>query len=129
MGSEMCIRDRPQKVGVPIADLMAGMYASLAITSALRSRELTGKGQYIDISMLDTHVAWLSIQAMNYLVSGENPQRLGNGHPNIVPYQTFKTADGHVILTIEVCSPSWRRWESEARSSGSMGLWNAKMSG
>jgi len=90
----------PQKVGVPIADLMAGMYASVAITSALRSRELTGKGQYIDISMLDTHVAWLSIQAMNYLVSGENPQRLGNGHPNIVPYQTFRTTDGHVILTI-----------------------------
>ena len=90
----------PQKVGVPIADLMAGMYASVAVTSALRSRELTGKGQYIDISMLDTHVAWLSIQAMNYLVSGENPRRLGNGHPNIVPYQTFETADGHVILTI-----------------------------
>ena len=90
----------PQKVGVPIADLMAGMYASVAVTSALRNRELTGKGQYIDISMLDTHVAWLSIQAMNYLVSGENPRRLGNGHPNIVPYQTFETADGHVILTI-----------------------------
>ena len=90
----------PQKVGVPIADLMAGMYASVAVTSALRSRELTGKGQYVDISMLDTHVAWLSIQAMNYLVSGENPRRLGNGHPNIVPYQTFETADGHVILTI-----------------------------
>jgi crotonobetainyl-CoA:carnitine CoA-transferase CaiB-like acyl-CoA transferase len=90
----------PQKVGVPIADLMSGMYASVAITSALRSRELTKKGQYIDVSMLDTHVAWLSNQAMNYLVSGKNPERLGNGHPNIVPYQTFKTADGHVILTI-----------------------------
>ena len=90
----------PQKVGVPIADLMAGMYASVAITAALRSRELTSKGQYIDVSMLDTHVAWLSIQAMNYLVSGENPKRLGNGHPNIVPYQTFETEDGHVILTI-----------------------------
>ena len=90
----------PQKVGVPIADLMTGMYASVAITSALRSRELTKKGQYIDVSMLDTHVAWLSNQAMNYLVSGKNPERLGNGHPNIVPYQTFETADGHVILTV-----------------------------
>jgi crotonobetainyl-CoA:carnitine CoA-transferase CaiB-like acyl-CoA transferase len=90
----------PQKVGVPIADLMTGMYASVAITSALRSRELTKKGQYIDVSMLDTHVASLSNQAMNYLVSGKNPERLGNGHPNIVPYQTFETADGHVILTV-----------------------------
>ena len=104
MGGVMSVtgepKGEPQKVGVPIADLMAGMYASVAITSALRSRELTGKGQYIDVSMLDTHVAWLSIQAMNYLISGKNPKRLGNGHPNIVPYQTFETADGRVILTI-----------------------------
>ncbi len=90
----------PQKVGVPIADIMAGMYANVAITSALRSREVTGKGQFIDIGMLDTQVAWLSIQGMNYLISGEAPKRLGNAHPNIVPYQVFATADGHVILTI-----------------------------
>ena len=90
----------PQKVGVPIADLMAGMYAGVAVAAALRSREVTGNGQYIDISMLDTHVAWLSIQAMNYLISGENPERRGNGHPNIVPYQTFETSNGHVILTV-----------------------------
>ena len=90
----------PQKVGVPIADIMAGMYANVAITSALRSREVTGKGQFIDIGMLDTQVAWLSIQGMNYLISGEPPKRLGNAHPNIVPYQVFATADGHVILTI-----------------------------
>ena len=90
----------PQKVGVPIADIMAGMYANVAITAALRSREATGRGQFIDIGMLDTQVAWLSIQGMNYLISGEPPKRLGNAHPNIVPYQVFATADGHVMLTI-----------------------------
>lgn len=90
----------PMKAGVPIADLMAGMYASVAINAALRSREVDGKGQYIDIGMLDTQVAWLSIQAMNYLVGGSAPPRLGNGHPNIVPYQVFATADGHIMLTI-----------------------------
>ncbi len=90
----------PQKVGVPIADIMTGMYANVAITAALRSREVTGKGQFIDIGMLDTQVAWLSIQCMNYLISGEPPKRLGNAHPNIVPYQVFSTMDGHVILTI-----------------------------
>ena len=90
----------PMKAGVPIADIMAGMYASVAINAALRSREVDGKGQYIDIGMLDTQVAWLSIQAMNFLIGGENPARLGNGHPNIVPYQVFKTADGHIMVTI-----------------------------
>ncbi len=90
----------PMKAGVPIADLMAGMYATVAICAALRSREINRKGQYIDIGMLDTQAAWLSIQAMNYLVGGENPKRLGNGHPNIVPYQVFATADGHIMLTI-----------------------------
>lgn len=90
----------PMKAGVPIADLMAGMYATVAICAALRSRECDGRGQYIDIGMLDTQVAWLSIQAMNYLVGGSNPERLGNGHPNIVPYQVFETADGHIMLTI-----------------------------
>jgi len=90
----------PMKAGVPIADIMAGMYACTAICAALRSREVTGKGQYIDIGMLDTQVAWLSIQAMNYLVGGANPERLGNGHPNIVPYQVFQTADGYIMLTI-----------------------------
>ena len=90
----------PMKAGVPIADLMEGMYATVAICAALRSREINRKGQYIDIGMLDTQAAWLSIQAMNYLVGGENPKRLGNGHPNIVPYQVFATADGHIMLTI-----------------------------
>ncbi len=90
----------PQKVGVPIADLMAGMYANVAVIAALHNRAATGKGQYIDISLLDTQVAWLSIQAMNYLISGANPARLGTGHPNIVPYQVFETADGHIMVTI-----------------------------
>ena len=90
----------PMKAGVPIADIMAGMYATVAINAALRSREVDGKGQYIDIGMLDTQVAWLSIQAMNYLIGGAAPARLGNGHPNIVPYQVFKTEDGHIMVTI-----------------------------
>jgi crotonobetainyl-CoA:carnitine CoA-transferase CaiB-like acyl-CoA transferase len=89
----------PQKVGVPIADIMAGMFASVAINAALRHAALTGQGQYIDIGMLDTQVAWLVNQGMNYLYSGE-AERLGNAHPNIVPYQVFETADGHIVLAI-----------------------------
>ncbi len=90
----------PQKAGVPIADLMAGMYAAVAINAALRHREVTGAGQYIDIGMLDTQVATLSIQGLNYLATGQAPPRLGNAHPNIVPYQTFATADGDIILAV-----------------------------
>jgi crotonobetainyl-CoA:carnitine CoA-transferase CaiB-like acyl-CoA transferase len=90
----------PQKAGVPIADLMAGMYAAVAINAALRHREVTGEGQYIDIGMLDTQVAMLSIQGLNYLATGQAPARLGNAHPNIVPYQTFATADGDIILAV-----------------------------
>ena len=90
----------PQKAGVPIADLMAGMYAAVAINAALRHREATGEGQSIDIGMLDTQVATLSIQGLNYLATGKAPARLGNAHPNIVPYQTFATADGDIILAV-----------------------------
>src|SRR3954469_24920169 len=90
----------PQKVGVPIADLFAGLYACIGVLAALRHRERTGDGQQIDIGMLDTHVAWLANQGMNYLATGENPARLGNQHPNIVPYQVFPTADGHIVLSI-----------------------------
>ena len=90
----------PQKAGIPIADLMAGMYAAVAINAALRHREATGAGQYIDIGMLDTQVATLSIQGLNYLATGQAPPRLGNAHPNIVPYQTFATADGDIILAV-----------------------------
>ena len=88
----------PMKVGVAIADLMAGMYAASSILAALRHSEKTGEGQAIDISLLDSQVAWMSFTAQNYLTSGVAPARLGNGHPNVVPYQTFETADGWMIL-------------------------------
>lgn len=88
----------PQKAGIPIADLMAGMYASVAINAALRHREKTGEGQHIDIGMLDTMTATLSIMGLNYLSTGITPQQLGNAHPNIVPYQAFKTSDGNIVL-------------------------------
>src|SRR6201996_8610097 len=90
----------PQKVGVPGADLFAGLSGCIGILAALRHRDATGQGQQIDIGMLDTHVAWLANQGMNYLATGENPERLGNQHPNIVPYQVFPTADGHMVLSI-----------------------------
>src|SRR6202789_3120913 len=90
----------PQKVGVPVADLFAGLYGCIGILAALRHRDATGQGQQIDIGMLDTHVAWLANQGMNYLATGENPARLGNQHPNIVPYQVFPTSDGHVVLSV-----------------------------
>ncbi len=88
----------PQRVGVPIVDMMTGMYATIAVCAALAHREKTGAGNYIDLALLDTQVAFLANQAMNYLATGETPQRLGNAHPNIVPYQTFRTADGDIIL-------------------------------
>jgi crotonobetainyl-CoA:carnitine CoA-transferase CaiB-like acyl-CoA transferase len=90
----------PQKVGIPVADLFAGLYGCIGILAALRHREATGQGQQIDIGMLDTHVAWLANQGMNYLATGENPARLGNQHPNIVPYQVFPTEDGYIVLSI-----------------------------
>ena len=90
----------PQKVGVPVADLFAGLYGCIGILAALRHRERTGQGQQIDIGMLDTHVAWLANQGMNYLATGEDQPRLGNQHPNIVPYQVFPTADGFIVLSI-----------------------------
>src|ERR1700730_16661187 len=90
----------PQKVGVPLADLFAGLYGCIGILAALRHREATGHGQQIDIGMLDTHVAWLANQGMHYLATGKDPPRLGNQHPNIVPYQAFPTSDGHVVLSI-----------------------------
>jgi crotonobetainyl-CoA:carnitine CoA-transferase CaiB-like acyl-CoA transferase len=90
----------PHRVGVPIADLTAGLWAAISINAALRHREVTGKGQYIDISLLDTQVATLSIQGMNYLTSGEVPGLLGNAHPNIVPYAVFPTSDGNIIIAV-----------------------------
>jgi crotonobetainyl-CoA:carnitine CoA-transferase CaiB-like acyl-CoA transferase len=90
----------PQKVGVAVADLMCGMYAVSAIIAALYERDRSGRGQYIDLSLLDTQVAWLANQNLNYLVSGEPPRRQGTAHPNIVPYQAFQTADGHLMLAV-----------------------------
>ncbi|MDB5375157.1 MAG: L-carnitine dehydratase/bile acid-inducible protein [Belnapia sp.] len=90
----------PQKVGVPVADLFAGLYGCIGILAAVNHRNGTGQGQRIDIGMLDTHVAWLANQGMNYLATGENPPRLGNQHPNIAPYQEYPTKDGYIILAV-----------------------------
>ena len=90
----------PQKVGVALTDILTGLYATIAIQAALAHREKTGLGQHIDLALLDVQVACLANQAMNYLVSGKAPRRMGNGHPNIVPYQDFPTADGDMILAI-----------------------------
>jgi crotonobetainyl-CoA:carnitine CoA-transferase CaiB-like acyl-CoA transferase len=90
----------PQKIGVAFADIFTGVYAANAILAALHGREANGKGCHIDMALLDTQVAVLANQAMNYLVSGETPRRLGNAHPNIAPYQTFAVADGHIIVAV-----------------------------
>lgn len=88
----------PAKSGVPIADLFTALYAVIAIQAALHQREKTGKGQHLDLSLLDCMSGMLAYQAQNFFVSGDPPKRLGNGHPNIVPYQVFETANGPVIV-------------------------------
>jgi len=90
----------PLKVGVGIADVMCGMYATVGMLAALRHAEATGEGQHIDLALVDSQMAWLVNQGTNYLVSGESPTRRGNGHPNIVPYSVFPTGDGHIILAV-----------------------------
>ena len=90
----------PQKVGVAVADLFTGMYAATAILAALRHRDLTGQGQAIDMALLDTQVAMLANLGAGYLTTGIAPQRAGNAHQNIVPYQVFEVADGHLILAV-----------------------------
>jgi len=90
----------PTKVAVGIADVMTGMYAATAILAALRHKERTGEGQYIDIALVDCQIAWLINEGTNYLLSGKAPIRRGNQHPNIVPYQIFETSDGHVIVAV-----------------------------
>jgi len=90
----------PSKTGVAIADIMCGMYATVAIQAAIRHRDLTGEGQYIDLALLDTQLAWLANVGSSYLISGQQPQRFGNGHPSIVPYDTFPVADGHIALAV-----------------------------
>lgn len=90
----------PQKVGVALSDIMTGLYAAVGILAALAERERSGLGQHVDLSLLDVTAASLANQATNYLVGGLNPARLGNAHPNIVPYQSFVAADGHLIVAV-----------------------------
>ena len=91
---------QPMKVGVAFADIFTGLHAVIGITSALFHRERTGEGQFLDLALLDSQVAVLANQALNYLVGGKAPGRLGNAHPNIVPYQTLETSDGHIIIAV-----------------------------
>ncbi|MGD9806373.1 MAG: CaiB/BaiF CoA transferase family protein [Hyphomicrobiaceae bacterium] len=88
----------PQRAGVPVVDIMTGMYSTIAVCAAIANRERSGKGQHIDMALLDTQVGFLANQGANFLVTGEPPARLGNTHPNIVPYQSVPTSDGAIIL-------------------------------
>jgi formyl-CoA transferase len=90
----------PQKAGIAVSDLMTGMYATVAILAALAHRERTGQGQHIDMALFDVMLAMLANMNMNYLTSGQPPGRAGNAHPNIVPYQVFEAADGHVVIAV-----------------------------
>ncbi|MCI4664261.1 MAG: CoA transferase [Neomegalonema sp.] len=90
----------PMKVGVGIADVVCGLYATIGVLSALRWRDQTGQGQEIDISLVDAQIAWLINEGVNFLVSGEAPKRRGNQHPNIVPYQVLAFSDGHVVIAV-----------------------------
>lgn len=94
------VEGKPYKVGVAIVDITAGLFACTAILAALHERESSGKGQYIDVALLDTQVAWLANVAHNYFATGEPPKRYGNAHANIVPYETFATSDGYVAVAI-----------------------------
>ncbi|MED5491374.1 MAG: CaiB/BaiF CoA-transferase family protein [Pseudomonadota bacterium] len=113
----------PVKVGVALTDILTGLYASNAILAALAERERSGLGQYIDLALLDVQIACLGNQALNYLTTGVPPKRLGNAHPNIVPYQDFPTADGDFILTVgndgqfrKFCEVAGRpEWATDAR--------------
>ncbi len=90
----------PMKTGVAFADIFTGLYATIGVLGALYHRERTGEGQFIDMALLDSQVSVLANQALNYLVGGKATTRLGNAHPNIVPYQTFQTRDGHIIMAV-----------------------------
>jgi crotonobetainyl-CoA:carnitine CoA-transferase CaiB-like acyl-CoA transferase len=104
MGGVMSVTGEPDrepvKVGIAVSDIMTGMHACIAILAALRHRDATGMGQHIDLALLDSTVFFLANQGLNYLLSGTAPTRLGNAHPNIVPYQVFEAADGHFILAV-----------------------------
>jgi len=119
----------PEKVGVPIVDIMSGMYAVISVLAALARRNETGRGDYIDIGMLDVGVSFLANQAMNYLVSGRAPRRTGNAHPNIQPQDVFATCDGHMVVVVgndgqfaKCCDvlgrPEWAADERFAKNSG-----------
>lgn len=112
----------PQKVGVAVVDVMTGMYASSAILAALANRASTGLGRYIDVALLDVQVAMLANVGMNYLVGGTVPQRWGNAHPNIVPYQAFETGDGQIVIAVgndgqftSLCRVLNKDWNTDAR--------------
>jgi crotonobetainyl-CoA:carnitine CoA-transferase CaiB-like acyl-CoA transferase len=90
----------PQKPGVAFADIFTGIYSVIGILAALRQRDATGQGSYLDMALLDVQTSVLANQAMNYLASGKSPRRMGNAHPNIVPYQVFPVSDGHVIIAV-----------------------------
>jgi len=91
---------QPMKVGVGIADVMCGMYATVGILAALRHRDKTGEGQHVELALVDAQISWLINEGLNYLTSGNVPERRGNGHPNIAPYQVYKVADGSVIVAV-----------------------------
>jgi formyl-CoA transferase len=113
----------PQKAGIAITDLMTGMYTTVAIQAALAHRERTGMGQWIDTCLFDSAVAMMAVMNMNYLVTAKAPGRLGNAHQNIVPYQVYACADGHVIVAVgndsqfaKFCEAAGRReWATDAR--------------
>lgn len=92
--------EEPMKAGIAVADLFTGMYASSAMLAALRHAERTGEGQHLDVSLFDCQLAIMCNQAASYLIAGEVPQRAGNAHASIVPYQVFETADGHIVLAV-----------------------------
>ncbi len=108
----------PVKVGVAVADLMAGMYAVSAILAALYERTASGRGQFIDLALLDTQIGWLANQNLNYLLSGKSPGRYGSAHPNIAPYQSFATADGLLMLAVG----NDRQFAAFCREAGIAGL-------
>jgi len=108
MGGFMSLNGKPEgtpgaeplKAGIAVADITTGLYGVIAILAALRHRDATGQGQRIDLALLDTQISWLANEGSNYLVTGKAPKRLGNAHPNIVPYQVFSAADGYLILAV-----------------------------
>jgi crotonobetainyl-CoA:carnitine CoA-transferase CaiB-like acyl-CoA transferase len=119
----------PQKVGVPVTDIMTGMYATVAVLAGLARRNETGRGDYIDIGMLDVQVGFLANQAMNFLISGRPPRRSGNAHPNIQPQDVFGCRDGHMALVVgndsqfeKFCTavgrPEWARDERFTSNAG-----------